>query len=95
MSKQQTKTRELNVRFVSDSRFHPKPPHYFKQVLEDLLKQPPGKIAEIPCDNEESARKLQRRFHSSGAGRRMKRDGYRLETACRGSVVQIRLSKAA
>lgn len=54
----------------------PEPPRF--QVVLASLQQRTDQMAEIPCSSEKEARELARGFHSSGTGRRLKKEGYGL-----------------
>lgn len=94
------KREKIDVRFVPANRFPDRPPHKFKTVLNDLRleleKVPDGsepRVAEIQCETEAKAKDMQRGFHSSGTSRRFKEQGFKIETACAGKVVKVRLSR--
>lgn len=69
------KPADVNVNFVPVGSL-PKPPTpKYQFILESLLAKP-GQAAVIVCKDEEEAKELSRGFHSSGTGRRLKREGY-------------------
>lgn len=69
------KPTDVTVKFVPVNSL-PKPPvPKFQFILESLLEKP-GEAAVIVCRDEDEAKELSRGFHSSGTGRRLKREGY-------------------
>jgi len=64
----------------------------FKVVLDEMVKKP-SEAVKIKCESEEMAKRLQRGFHCSGTGRRMKRAGWRIQTTCIKNVLQVKVTK--
>lgn len=82
----------LDVTFRDDKEFTSRRRRDFKRILT-MLKDTPGKIAEIKCDSIHEAKAVQRGFHSSGTGRKLKDEHYTIKTSCNKLTVQVSLIK--
>lgn len=71
----------LRVTFRDDKEFTSRRRRDFKRILT-MLKETPGKIAEIECESEKEAKAVQRGFHSSGTGRKLKSENITIKTSC-------------
>lgn len=84
----------LQGRFVDESKFKEKRVFFFQSIFNRLLdKKLKHKVYQTDCGTPEEAKRLQRGFHSSAVARRLKLDGYTIETRSTGSVVQVKLIK--